>query len=83
MDTGNWITLLGAVGSAGITYGVLSNKVGNLQTELRELKAEWNRSRERTGERLEAIGKDITKLAERSRHRPITRQGVPITTEGK
>lgn len=78
MDTGTWISLIGAAVSAGVTYGILSNQVGNLKTAHKDLKEEWNRSRERTGERLEALGKEVATLKERLRHRPVTRgMGVP------
>lgn len=83
MDTFNWLTLLGAVASAGVTYGVLSNQVGNLSTDLKSLREEWNRSRERTGERIEALVKDVAKLQERSRHRVVTSQGLPVAKESK
>jgi hypothetical protein len=76
VDTGNWLTLLGAVGSAGITFGVMSTKLAAMAKDLQSLREEFNRSRERAGERMEALGKDLAKLQERSRHRPTAPQGV-------
>ena len=76
MDTGNWLTIIAAIGSAGVTYGVMANKLGNALTELKEFKAEVNRSRERTGERLEEVGKQLTRLEERVKVRRLTSPGI-------
>lgn len=65
MDTGNWLTLLGAILSAGVTYGIVATRLAGLTADMRDLK----RSREDQGKRMEGLKVEITKLQERIKHR--------------
>jgi hypothetical protein len=72
MDTGNWLTILGAILSAGVTYGIVATKLAGIVADIRELK----RSREDQGKRLGELKVDITKLQERIKLRRNTQGGV-------
>lgn len=78
MSTGNWLTLLGAIMSAGVTYGIVATKLAGLTADIRDLK----RSREDQGKRLEGLKVDITKLQERIKIRRSTHPGL-APPEGK
>lgn len=71
MDTGNWLTILGAILSAGVTYGIVATRLAGIVADVRDLK----RSREDQGKRLEGLKVDITKLQERIKIRRSTSPG--------
>jgi hypothetical protein len=81
MTTANWITILAAVITAAITYGALRTNVGAVREQLSELRAEFNRSRESVGQRLEDQGKKLTALETRGEYSPGARRRRPTGVE--
>jgi hypothetical protein len=65
MTTANWLTILAAVISAAVTYGTLRTTLAAVREQIGELKAEFNRSRQSVGERLEQQGGRLTRLETR------------------
>lgn len=89
MSAANWITLLLAVVGVAVTWGSFTTKVGHLQETIGEMKSqliELKASRERTGERLGKLETAIQ--VERVRHdtgiqghRLVPRRKVPTDDE--
>jgi hypothetical protein len=80
VTTANWITILATVIAAAITYGALRANVGGVREQLSELRAEFNRSRESVGQRLEDHGKRMTVLETRGEYSPAPRRRRPTGT---
>lgn len=66
MTTANWITIIMAILAAAVTWGRTTTQLSGLREELRELRSEFNRSREDQGKRLEAHSKELTRLETRN-----------------
>jgi hypothetical protein len=82
VTTANWLTILAAVISAAVTWGMLQRTVAALEKTVSELKHEFNRSRESVGQRLEELGRQVTALRTRDEviseySRPYGRTGEP------
>ena len=86
MTTANWITIIIAILGVAVTWGQTTTVVAGLREQLRDLKAEFNRSREAQGERLEEMGKDLMEVQTtvKTRHQVVEElsrrhdtQGVP------
>lgn len=76
MTTPQWLQLIATIVAVAVGYGVLSQKVNQLGTEVRELKAGLQRQGERLGKAETAI--EIAKAIERR----FTRAGgVPTPVE--
>lgn len=91
MSTSNWLTIIGAIASAALTYGVMSTKVAGLVGDVKDLtaklekfevewRAEWSRAREATGKRIDDLGKDVAQLQVQIKlRRRTTGVGIPPT----
>jgi len=80
MSTASWLSLLGTVVLIAMTWGSQKNEIGNLKTAFKELKDEFNRSREKQGERIERL--ERTDEAREAVRRATHARGTPVTKEG-
>jgi hypothetical protein len=78
VNTATWLSLIGMLVGIAVVWGSLKNEVGNLKTSLTELRAEFNRSRERWGERIEKLER-AEEVARRVRR---ATKGIPAAAEG-
>lgn len=62
MTTANWITIIIAILGVAVTWGQTTTVVAGLREQLRELRTEFNRSRESQGQRLEEAAKELTAI---------------------
>ncbi|MFL5381307.1 MAG: hypothetical protein ACJ8GN_02150 [Longimicrobiaceae bacterium] len=62
MTTANWITIIIAILGVAVTWGQTTTTIAGLREQLRELRTEFNRSRESQGQRLEEAGKELTAI---------------------